>query len=213
MQQGAMSLRPQQQQQQQQQPHRHLVVGGHDIVEGRYPYFCSIDKNNGVIVNGALIAPDIVLSAGHIGLDFMDNLTLKVGPYAVHQNETFAETIPVEKWIMAPTWSQLENMYFTDDFLILKLEHSSTHRPVQINRDPTIPFPGQRVILTGLGWLNESFLSPADIVQEVELETISNQQCSSASDPTRGITYKGKIVDSVVCTVAPANTTRDGWYV
>jgi Trypsin len=195
--------------------HRNLIVGGHDILPGRYPYFVSIDKNNGVVVNGALIAPDIVLTAGHIGLNHMDNITLKVGPYAVHSTDetVTAETIPVAQWLVPSTWSQLENVYFTDDFLIIKLSWPSSHAPVKVNADPTVPVPGQPVVMTGLGWLNEFILSPAEIVQEVELLAISNDECNAAADPTRGMSYLNKIDDSMVCTKAPPNTTRDGWYV
>ena len=190
---------------------RQLIVGGHDIQPQRYPYFVSIDKNNGVIVNGALIAPDVVLSAGHIALNHMDNLTLKVGPYAVHKNESFAETIPVVHWAVPSNWSQNPEGYFHEDYLILKLAYSSTHAPVKLNRDFAVPYPGQHVIMTGLGWLNASYLSPASIVQEVELVAISNTECEMASDPSRNLTYKGKIDGSMICTKAPPNTTRDGW--
>jgi secreted trypsin-like serine protease len=36
-------------------------VNGEDAVKGRYPYFVTLQKYGA----GALIAPDIVLSAGH----------------------------------------------------------------------------------------------------------------------------------------------------
>jgi secreted trypsin-like serine protease len=40
---------------------RALVVNGEDAVRGRYPYFVTLQHYGA----GALIAPDIVLSAGH----------------------------------------------------------------------------------------------------------------------------------------------------
>lgn len=193
---------------------RRLVVGGQNIQEGRYPYFVSIDKNNGVIVSGALIAPDIVLSAGHIALDNMENLTLKVGPYAVHENESFAEVIPVERWFVPPEWRQtFDGTFFTNDYIILKLAGKSSHQPIKINNDPEVPHPNTPVILMGLGWTEPHLLSPASIVQEAELLVISNVECENTSDPSRGLTYSGMIDASMLCTTAPPNTTRDGWYV
>lgn len=197
--------------------HRNLVVGGHNIVKGRYPYFVSIDKNNGVVVNGALIAPDIVLSAGHIALNHMDNLTLKVGPYAVHDETEvaigFAEEIPVEAWVVPPNWEETFPGYFANDYLILKLARKSSHRPVKVNRDPSIPSAGQHLILAGLGWTNEFFPSPASIVQEVELMYVPNPVCENTTDPMRGITYNGKIDPTMLCTIEPPGTgKRDGWY-
>ena len=43
------------------QSSRVLVVNGEDAVRGRYPYFVTLQHYGA----GALIAPDIVLSAGH----------------------------------------------------------------------------------------------------------------------------------------------------
>ena len=199
---------------QQTQRNRHLIVGGHNIEPyDRYPYFVSIDKNNGVIVSGALIAPDIVLSAGHVALNHMDNLTLKVGPYAVHLNETFAETIPVVDWLVPPQWKEFLPAFFTQDYLILQLARPSTHSPVRLNRNPAVPHDNQPVIMMGLGWVNENYLSPASIVQEAELVYVNNAVCEAAKDIERGLTYQGKIDDSMLCTKSPPNTTRDGWYV
>jgi secreted trypsin-like serine protease len=190
---------------------RRLIIGGHDIEKGRYPYFVSIDKNfQGVIVNGALIAPDIVLTAGHVASDHMENLTLKIGPYAVHANETFAEEIKLERFILHPKWDQFAPQMFVHDFLIFKLAEKSTHEPVKINRDPAIPVDGDVVVMLGLGWTDANVLSPAKIVQEAELVSISNEQCGTAKDPFRGLSYAGQIVETVFCTVSPPNTTRDG---
>lgn len=192
---------------------RRLIIGGHNIGTRRYPYFASIEKNNGIIVNGVLIAPDIILSAGHIALNHMDNLTLKVGPYAVHNtNETFVEEIKVERWVVPSTWAEIHPGFFTEDYLILKLAGRSAHRPIQLNRQPEIPRPEKDVVtMIGLGWTNASFSSPANIVQEVVLETVSNLACNAAHDPLRGLTYSGKIDLTMLCTISPPNTTRDGW--
>jgi hypothetical protein len=203
---------------------RHLIIGGHDVARGRYPFFVSIDKNNGVVLNGALIAPDIVLSAGHITTSNMDNLTLKVGAYAVHHddddNETSTvvttasdegETIPVERWVVPTNWSQFAPEFFANDFCILKLKRKSSIAPIALNRDARVPFLNSTVTMLGLGWTNQSFSSPANIVQQVDLLAISNAECEERSDATRGISYDGMIVPSMLCTVAPPNTTRDGW--
>lgn len=40
---------------------RELIVNGYDAKRGRYPYFVTIEDWCG----GSLIAPDIVLTAGH----------------------------------------------------------------------------------------------------------------------------------------------------
>jgi len=193
------------------QQQRRLIIGGHDISPHRYPYYAAIDKNNGVIVSGALIAPDIVLSAGHVAMDNTANLTIKVGPYSVHHEEEFAETIGVDKWLIPGSWLEFQPTYFINDYMILKLQHRSTHEPVKINWNKDFPKVGEHVIMMGLGWTDASHESPAKIVQEAELVYVSNEACEASSDPSRGLSYKGKIKESMMCTVAPPNTTRDGW--
>ncbi|GKY91266.1 hypothetical protein MPSEU_000099200 [Mayamaea pseudoterrestris] len=193
---------------------RRLVIGGHNVEAGRYPYFASIDKNNGVVLNGALIAPDIVLTAGHIATNNMDNLTLKIGAYDVHPDaahESLAgEEIRVEGWIMHSNWSQFAPEFFANDFCILKLSNTSKVRPLRINRNPLVPLTHSSVIMLGLGWTNESYPSPSSIVQEVDLLTVANEACQNSTDAMRGLTYDSLILPSMICTTSPPNTTRDG---
>lgn len=195
---------------------RHLIIGGHYIEKGRYPYFVSIDKNNGVVVAGALIAKDIVLSAGHVSLDAMGNLTLKVGTYSIHDSPGFAEEIAVEKWLVPNSttfdWRQFSPGYFANDFMIFKLAAVSSHKPVQLNRNPDVPSSGEIVRIMGLGWTNASYLSPSPIVKEIEMTAMDNADCENTTDPLRG-SYKGLILESMLCTASPPNTTRDAWYV
>ena len=196
------------------QHQRRLVIGGHNVVQGRYPYFVSIDKNNGVVLNGALIAPDIVLSAGHISLNHMDNLTMTVNAWSVHAaNSTPHEVIPVERWVLHPEWSQFAPLYFAHDFIIFRLNGTSSYKPVKINRNPTVPAAGDEVRILGLGWTQELVQSPSDIVQEADLLVVSNEECEAAKDLNRSLSYDGLIVPTMMCTHSPPNTTRDGWYV
>jgi Trypsin len=193
--------------------HRRLIIGGHDVYEPqRYPYYVAIDKNNGVIVSGALIAPDIVLSAGHVALDAMNNITIKVGPFAIHEVESFAEIIPVKSYLLYSNWTLLAPGIFAEDYMVFQLAAKSSHKPIRINRDVSVPAPGEYVTMMGLGWTNESYMSPPSRLQEAELVVISNEECETANDPSRpDTTYKGMIVESMICTKSPPNTTRDGW--
>ena len=51
---------------QQQQQQRDLVIGGHDAVRNRYPYYVALQTaENNTECGGTLIAPDVVLTAAH----------------------------------------------------------------------------------------------------------------------------------------------------
>jgi len=99
-----------------------------------------------------------------------------------------------------------------NDYIIFQLTQVTTQEPVKLNWDPTVPQDDQTVVAMGLGWLNESFQSPASVVQEVELLVSNTQKCNETLDPGRN-SYQGIIDDSMMCTVAPNHTVRDGWYV
>jgi len=199
-------------------PHeRRLIVGGHEVKKGRYPYFCSIDKNNGVVLNGALIAPDIVVSAGHIALNHMDNLTLTVGAWDVHNVTDDEQVIEIEEWMVHPKWSQYHSIHFslTDnlfrhDAMLFKLAAPVALgvTPVKINRNSAIPVPHeQKIVVMGLGWTNKTILSPAPIVRETSLLTITNEECGTKTDPGRNLSYVGLLDDTMFCTESPPPST------
>jgi hypothetical protein len=201
------------------QQHRRLIINGHTLIDPqRYPYYVSIDKNNGdpftpsVIVSGALIAPDIVLSAGHVALSDLNNVTIKIGPFAVHENEAFSESIPVKSWLLYQNWTFLAPDRFGNDYMIFQLTNMSTHTPIRINRDVTYPKPGDLVTIMGCGLMNETYMSPSSYVQQTKLLVISNEECDTASDPARpDKAYKGTIVESMFCTKSPPDKLTDGW--
>jgi len=200
--------------------HRRLIINGHTLLDPqRYPYYVAIDKNNGdpftpsVIVSGALIAPDIVLSAGHVALSDLNNVTIKIGPFAVHENESFSESMTVKSWLLYKNWTFLAPDRFGNDYMIFQLSNKSTHTPIRINRDVTYPKPGELVTIMGCGLMNETYMSPSSYVQQTKLLVISNEECDMASDPARpDKAYKGTIVESMFCTKSPPNKQlTDGW--
>jgi secreted trypsin-like serine protease len=45
---------------------RNLIIGGHDAVPNRYPYYVALQTaENNTECGGTLIAPDVVLTAAH----------------------------------------------------------------------------------------------------------------------------------------------------
>jgi trypsin len=87
------------------------------------------------------------------------------------------------------------------DQLLLKLSSSTTATPIKINLDPDLP--GLNVDVTVVGWGltdggNEGSLS--SVLQETQLQTISNSECSMSSNPSFPWTnYAGLIFDDMLC--------------
>lgn len=196
------------------QPRRQLIVGGQDAVRGRYPYFASLDYNNGVVLSGALIAPDFVLTAGHCLENDIEGMTLRVGTYSLSHdiNATDFDIVNVGIAILHPGFDRFQPEYFSHDFLLFHLNETSSHPVVSINRDPAVPKPLEDTVnIMGLGWTTLAYQSPADTLQVANLTAISNEECNLSQDPGRPVfAYEGLIDDTMLCTIAVPNNTRDG---
>lgn len=194
---------------------RQLIVGGQNAIQGRYPYFVSLDYRNGVVLSGALIAPDFVLTAGHCLENDIERMTVRVGTYSLsHDNVTThdVDIVHVVEPILHTGFERLQMDSFSHDFLLFHLNHTSSFPVVRINRDPAVPVPLEdTVTMMGLGWMTLAFQSPADTLQVANLTTISNQECSLSKDPARvSLSYAGLIDGTMLCTVSSPNNTRDG---
>jgi hypothetical protein len=105
---------------------------------------------------------------------------------------------------------------FILDFMLLKLDGFSTKAFVTINVKDSVPASHQEVFALGVGSTNPepdgNVIRPKNL-QEVNLNYISNHECSDSVDPVRNITYQGRIDPSTFCTTGGPNNTRDAWYV
>jgi len=190
---------------------RELIVGGQDAEKGRYPYYVSLDYNNGVVLSGALIAPDVILTAGHCLENSNEELTIKVGTYSMSEdNSTDYDIVEIGTPILHPAFDRVQPESFRHDFLIFHLANSSSHQPVRINRDSAVPAINRTVVMMGLGWKTLAYWSPADTLQVANLTVFSNDDCAQSTDPARGLTYAGLIDETMMCTGVIPNNTRDG---
>ena len=193
---------------------RQLIVGGQDAGRGRYPYFVSLDFNNGVVLSGALIAPDFVLTAGHCLENDREHMTVRVGTYSLSHdiNNTDFDIVHVGSAILHPGFDRFQPEYFSHDFSLFHLNDTSSHPVVKLNRDSAVPDPLEdTVTIMGMGWTTLAYQSPADTLQVANLTAISNEECNLSQDPARAnLAYEGFIDATMLCTIAVPNNTRDG---
>lgn len=191
---------------------RSLIVNGWVAEKGRYPYFVTLQHYGG----GALIAPDIILTAGHTKPTHRSNVKPHVGTYSfkTDKKDVDYEEFDIETMVRHPGFVQVNDDDFIRDFTLLKLKGRSSHTPVRINRSPNIPAIGQEVIAMGVGDTNPSPYKQdiSSVLREVNLNVISNQQCREAASLKRNLTYDGRIYPSMMCTTGGPHNERDSWY-
>ena len=189
--------------------HRKLIINGTKAVKGRYPYFVSLNH----LCGGALIAPDIVLTAGHC--KGRDHVYARVGTYSFHHDIKGYdyEEIRIVKQIRHPSFQWLGDDEFVHDFLLFKLRHPSSQPTIKLNRHLHIPAMNEGVIAMGVGNTDPDYDSRANTLMEVPLTAIPNEMCEESVDLDRNISYAHRIHPSMMCTSGGVNNERDAWYV
>jgi secreted trypsin-like serine protease len=192
-------------------PRRRLIIHGHKAIPGRYPYFSQIDDYCG----GSLIAPDIVLAAGHCQpLKSWYLPQVRVGVYDVHHLQD--ELVQPAYFVRHPTWRERGDDDYVNDFLLIKLQNAtSIHRPyLRINANPNLPYNHQPVTAMGMGNTDpDCDECRSSTLREVSLNAITNEQCSLSQSEERDMTYHDRISSSHLCTTGGPHNERDAWYV
>jgi secreted trypsin-like serine protease len=197
-----------------QRPNRRLIINGETALKGRYPYFVTLDHFCG----GALIAPDVVLVAGHCKTS---NKNVRKAHYAHVGRYSFKhdvhgvdyEQIRIVQQVRHPSFKWVGDDEFIHDFLLLKLKRPSTKPTIQLNRHAHLPAENQTVVAMGVGNTDPDYESKSDVLKEVSLNAIVNKRCEASCDLERNISYQGRIFPSMMCTTGGEQNERDAWCV
>ena len=189
------------------------IIGGTQVTDpDRYKYIVSLTKWGGHFCGGALIAPDLVVSAAHC-----QNIDgAKVG--LINKNDN---TVPTFNGINGVTRStncndgqqnkmiHIHENYgdnYVNDLMIVKLGGSvdtSVYPVISINTDGSSPSSGDP--LTTMGWgqtIAGSSTSMANTLNEVEVTAISQTACKSM--------YGGYLQDNMFCAMDPGQDACQG---
>jgi Trypsin len=185
---------------------RQLIINGTQAVKGRYPYFVSLNH----LCGGALIAPDIVLAAGHC--KGRNHVYARVGTYSFrHDVRGYDyEEIRIVKQVRHPSFQWLGDDEFVHDFLLLKLKHPSAQPTIRLNSHVHVPAMNAPVIAMGVGNTDpDDSESRSTVLMEVTLNAIPNEICEESSDVERNISYAHRIHPSMMCTTGGEHNSRD----
>jgi len=178
---------------------RNRIIGGTTAQEGRYSFAVSLQDRIGHFCGGTLISPDVVISAAHCAGGSYD---VVVGRH--HRDDRDGEEIGVVKELSHPRYDPHST---NNDYMLLFLE-----RPVEGDvkfADVTEDFVGVSESVTVVGWgdvdIDSDVSTLADELQEVEVYTISNQDCDDSEGMVDGWedNYNGQITSSMLCAEHP----------
>ena len=198
------------------------IIGGQSTVRDRYPYTTSLidtSSTNRHVCGGSLIAPDIVLTAGHCSGAF-DSVQIGrhniidgeleaalAGGDIVDMNDPNAEVEDgyeyhvVERHVVHPLHSNI----IRSDFALAKLYGSvSTVQPVKLNTDPSIPSNDEMVTVMGYGIIQKEgtiFNDMSTVLLEADVQYMPNAECAMISAPFNGqtVAYNGYVDDNMLC--------------
>jgi len=176
------------------------IIGGKEAEA--YPWIVSIhDKNDEeVFCAGALIHPYWVLTAAHcvdgfrLGKTLLsdDDIFMVVGLHKQTRLNEEGERLEISRVIQHPQWKSTNlNSHF--DIALLQLTKPATQPPIALPLQGS-PAPGKKAIAMGWGnTVSEDDDSAQDVLQEVELDIVSNDTCIAA--------YKEEyeIIDNQIC--------------
>jgi secreted trypsin-like serine protease len=190
---------------------RQLIVNGERAPPGRFPYFVSLERYGA----GVLIAPDIILTAGHTKPKHSDHVQPHIGTYHYKRKDELAEddivVVDIVEMHRHENFTRLGDDEFQWDFTILLINDTITSHPyAKLNAWNEIPFPEQDTLtILGLGVLSESTDERPKVLQQVNVHAIPNSECEQRQDPDRDMTFEGRIMESHMCTWSDPTNDKD----
>jgi trypsin len=145
---------------------------------------------------GSLISSNIVLSAAHCTPDITH---VQIGRYDHSDINDEFETFSILHTLVYPLYD--ENSFLYDQMLVV-MDGESKAAPIRINRSPTVPANGARVITMGWGVTNEGADYVSPVLMEASIFVESNSKCS--------LSYSHIDADSVLITPDMLCATDEG---
>jgi trypsin len=161
--------------------HRSLIVGGGPAPRGRYDAIVwSGDRGLGWGCGGAMIAPDVFLTAAHCQSAFEQAGGAFVGAYwlnkTAHHHTATPENGGGTFYKMGVLLPHPRHKEPNNDIMLVSLRRANIETPYEINRRRDIPVVGDSIGLVGFGLTEEDGeLSP--VLKEVDVNVFDYDTC------------------------------------
>ena len=183
------------------------IINGQPTIQERHPYIASLLDTSTMshVCGGTLIAPDIILTAGHCSGFFdaiqvgLHDLTDQSGTYDTYDH------LLVEEHRVHPRFGNI----IMNDFALAKLYGSTVSgvSPIRINKSQAIPNVDDTLSVLGWGVTEVTAdgiaiegTSP-NVLHSINVTAITNDECNESSGIWKGnsVSYSGHITDNMIC--------------
>ncbi|XP_044841347.1 granzyme H-like [Mauremys mutica] len=177
------------------------IIGGREAKPHSTPYMAYLQIQDGQYIKtcgGFLVSKNFVLMAAHCN---GDEITVKLGPHNISEQERSQQEIPVCHQILHP---QYDNETTNNDIMLLQLAET-----VKLNKwVKTIPLPrtnkrvkpGTKCSVAGWGRTSrQSKSAPATTLQEANLKVLEDDLCLKNPD----LTYYDYDASTMMCVGDP----------
>ncbi|KAL7483435.1 hypothetical protein ACHAW6_009081 [Cyclotella cf. meneghiniana] len=171
------------------------IINGDAATPDRYPYTASLVSSSRHVCGGTLIAPDVILTAGHCSGFFSE---VQIDRYDITADDGDYDYLMVEEHFAHPDFANI----IQSDFALAKLYGRSFKSVVALNTDGDVPQDDEYLTVMGWGVTVEGVSSTqSDILREVQVQSMGNTECDGSSGQYNGefVTYEGYIEDNMLC--------------
>jgi len=189
---------------------RPRIIGGSVTPASRYPYAASLLETSTLspVCGGTLIAPDVVLTAGHCS-GYFDSVQVGRHDVSAHLSPTLIGTgfgqvrspgdhLVVESHVSHPDYGNV----IMNDFGLAKLYGRTDVPYVRVNNRRNVPRGGEDLAVMGWGVTVEGDSETASPkLREALVTSMTNERCDGSGGVYQGelVSYEGYIGDNMLC--------------
>jgi len=188
------------------------IINGIETSPTRYPYSASLQYSSEHFCGGALIASDVVITAGHCnGALSLGGITYNaiINRHNLQNNKRYnggGESIRVKKEIRHP---QYNPDTVNNDFNLIFLNRAVQDTSIYLRVNPNSAIPQNNKPLTVIGYgdtdIRESISTSSNILMETVVYSQTNNECESSSGVVESewgpvmTSLKGGITENMIC--------------
>jgi len=180
--------------------------------ETRYPYSASLQYNHHHFCGGALVAPNVVVTAAHCTTT---PAKVTLGRYDLDDaRDLDYEVLSVVRKVVHPGYDE---EVVANDLALLVLERDSAHPFARINANRNVPADGEELAVMGWGDIDstDGGQETSDELREAAVAYLPNDECEESEGYVKTAegwvfgSYAGNIQTSMLCAHDRIGTTSD----